>query len=159
MAPADAARALHGSSLNCDLYAELDRRCGCGARDDYLLGYGRKYCERFLRSAGWSAAGLRWRNRTLACLKAELAQELAKSSRACDCARIRTFAFDSHVRCYTARPASVCALPLSDIARIYRVIDTGDLVEPAGVRQILGVTLSCAWQNGNAGARGDAPTR
>jgi hypothetical protein len=144
---------------SCGLYAQLDRRCGCAGADDYLLGYGRKYCERVLRSAGWSAAGLRWRDRTLSCLKAELAHELATSSRACDCAKIRAFAFDSHVRCYTAKPASVCALPLSDIRKIYQIIDARDLVGPAGVKQMLGVTLSCVWQNGNAGARPDDSTR
>src|SRR2546423_692396 len=59
----------------CDLYRALDRRCGCasgGTRaDNYFGGYGEKYCERFMRSGGWSAAGLRWRAQTLSCLKDE----------------------------------------------------------------------------------------
>jgi hypothetical protein len=159
MAPAfnGQARPLHASALDCGLYTQLERRCGCGARDGYLLGYGRKYCERFLHSTGWSAAGLRWRDRTLSCLKDALARKLARSPRTCYCGTIRTFAFDSHVRCYTLQSASVCALPLSDIGKIYQVIDAGDLVDPAGVKQALGVTLSCVWQNRNAGARPDDP--
>jgi hypothetical protein len=153
------ARFTRASSPDCSLYAQLDRRCGCAGADEYLIDYGRKYCERFLRSTGWSAAGLRWRDRTLSCLKQELARELAGSPRACDCGKIRAFAFDSHVRCYTAKPASVCALPLSDIRKIYQIIDAPDLVGPVGVKQMLGVALSCVWQNGNAGARPDDPTR
>ncbi len=41
----------------CDLYRALERRCGCPATENYFGNYGRKYCERFIQSAGWSAAG------------------------------------------------------------------------------------------------------
>src|SRR5437660_854930 len=56
----------------CDLYRALDRRCGCAGSENYLSGYGEKYCERFMRATGWSPAGLRWRAQTLACLQGEL---------------------------------------------------------------------------------------
>src|SRR5882724_811390 len=113
----------------CDLYRVLDRRCGCAAADNYFGGYGEKYCERFMRSGGWSAAGLRWRAQTLACLKDELRHFLAGAP-GCRCATVKTFAFDSHARCYTRQPASVCRLPLSDIARIYALVDGADLIAP-----------------------------
>jgi hypothetical protein len=141
----------------CDLYRALDRRCGCGA-DAYFRGYGEKYCERFMRATNWSPAGLRWRNQTLVCLKNELRQFLARRQ-GCDCAAVKAFAFDSHARCYTRQPSSVCRLPLSDIAHIYALVDAGDLVAPLGSRQTLAITLACVWQNGDAGARPEGPPR
>jgi hypothetical protein len=142
----------------CDLYRELDRRCGCAGADDYFRGYGEKYCERFMRSTGWSAAGLRWRAQTLACLKDDLRHFLKRAS-GCSCASVKAFAFDSHARCYTRKPSSVCRLPLSDIAHIYALVDAPDLIAPLGSRQTLAITLACVWQNGDAGARPDLPSR
>ncbi len=138
----------------CDLYRQLERRCHCPAADNYFGNYGRKYCERFMQ-AGWSPAGLRWRDRTLACLKGELTRFLAHA-RGCGCADVKAFAFASHARCYTAQPASACRLPLSDIARIYSLVDAADLFDPLGMRQTLAITFACVWQNGDAGAM---PTR
>lgn len=135
----------------CDLYRRLERRCHCPATDNYFGNYGRKYCERFMRSAGWSPAGLRWRDRAAACLTGELRGFLAHA-RACGCAEVKAFAFASHARCYTAQPASACRLPLSDVARIYSLVDAGDLFDPLGMRQTLAITFACVWQNGNAGA-------
>src|SRR5262249_47411162 len=68
--PAAAAPPQTARTAACGLYRALDRRCGCAA-DDYFRGYGEKYCERFMHATGWSAAGLRWRNQTLVCLKNE----------------------------------------------------------------------------------------
>lgn len=150
------AAAQAGSHHACDLYRQLDRRCGCAGAEHYFLQYGAKYCERFLGTPGWSAAGLRWRDHTLACLRAGLSRQLARS---CDCASVRTLAFESHARCYTQLPLSVCRLPFADVARIYRIVDAADLLDPLGVRQVLGVTLACVWQNRNAGARPELPGR
>lgn len=142
----------------CGLYRALEKRCGCAAGDNYFGGYGAKYCERFMQSTGWSPAGLRWRAQTLTCLKDELRRFVA-SGRGCNCAGVKAFAFDSHARCYTRAPSSVCRLPLADIAHIYALVDAADLVAPLGSRQTLAITLSCVWQNGNAAARPDDPTR
>ena len=106
--------------------------------------------------AGWSPAGLRWRDRTLACLKGELSGFLARSRGGCGCADVKAFAFASHARCYTAQPASACRLPLADIARIYSLVDASDLFDPLGMRQTLAITFACVWQNGNAEARPDS---
>jgi hypothetical protein len=152
-APAGAAR-----TQACDLYRALDRRCGCAGADNYFGGYGVKYCERFMRSTGWSPAGLRWRAQTLACLKQELRHFLARGQ-GCDCTRVNAFAFDSHARCYTRQQTSVCRLPLSDIAHIYALVDAADLIAPQASRQTLAITLACVRQNGDAGARPDGPPR
>ena len=134
----------------CELYRQLERRCDCPA-NNYFGSYGRKYCERFMLSAGWSPAGLRWRDRTAACLTAELTRFLPRA-RGCGCADVKAFAFESHARCYTAQPASACKLPLSDIARIYSLVDAADLFDPLGMRQTLAITFACVRQNGDAGA-------
>jgi hypothetical protein len=134
----------------CDLYRQLERRCHCPAADNYFGDYGRKYCERFMQP-GWSPAGLRWRDRTLACLKGELTRFVARA-RSCGCAEVKAFAFSSHARCYTAQPASACRLPLADIARIYSLLDAADLFDPPGMRQTLAITFACVWQNRDAGA-------
>jgi hypothetical protein len=141
----------------CAFYRALDKRCGCAGADHYFLQYGERYCTRFMRAV-WSPAGVRWRDRTLACLRDELRRHVAASHGRCDCAAIKSFAFDSYARCYTQQAASVCRLPLADLARIYALIDPGDLLDPAGSRQVLAVALSCVRQNGNAGARPDNPT-
>ena len=153
---ADAAGA---PDARCDFYRRIDRRCACAGRDHYFLSYGQRYCERFVQSTGWSVAGARWRDRTLDCLKDELRRHLRAGSRGCDCATIKAFAFESHARCYTQRARSVCRLPLSDLGHIYRLVDTADLFDPGGSRQVLEITLACIWQNGNAGARPDDPTQ
>jgi hypothetical protein len=48
---------------------------------------------------------------------------------------------------------------LADVALIYRAVDLEALLAPEGSRQILGITLSCVWQNGNAQARPEIPTQ
>jgi hypothetical protein len=161
LTPASApAQGRPATSRACDLYRQLDRRCGCTGTN-YFRDYGEKYCERFVRAAGWSPAGMRWRARTLTCLQNDLRQFLARrifgrQGEGCGSAEVKTFAFESHARCYTQLPASVCRLPLTDISLIYALVDGADLIDPVGSRQTLAITLACAWQNGNAGARPDA---
>jgi len=157
-APTAAAPMRGAPAHACDLYHALEKRCGCAGADNYFGGYGAKYCERFMQSTGWSPAGLRWRAQTLTCLQDALRRFVA-SGRGCNCAGVAAFAFDSHARCYTRSPSSVCRLPLADIAHIYALVDAADLVAPRGSRQTLAIALSCVWQNGNAGARPDDPTR
>jgi hypothetical protein len=109
----------------CVVYRQLDRQCHCAGADHYFLSYGEKYCERFMRTSGWSPAGVRWRDRTMACLARELRTHVGQRRHGCDCATIKSFAFESHARCYTQQPFSACKLPLADLALIYRAIDLG----------------------------------
>jgi hypothetical protein len=130
--------------LSCDMYDRLNQRCNCKGHDNYLLSYGRRYCYRFLTATDWSQLGNEWRNQTLACLQNALIENLAKTTaRVCDCKRLKDFAFQTHVRCYTQQAASVCRLPISDLVTIYRIIDSVDLLDPYGLRQILGVIRIC----------------
>ena len=141
----------------CAVYRQFDRQCHCAGADHYFLSYGEKYCERFMRTTGWSQAGARWRDRTMACLARELRAHIGQRRQGCDCPTIKPSAFESHARCYTHQPSLACKLPLSDIALICRVVDAGDLLGPEGSHQALGITLSCIWQNGNAQARPEIP--
>jgi hypothetical protein len=143
----DGAQGQDVPQLSCGLYDRLAKRCGCNGSDDYFLSYGRKYCERFLHSTDWSAAGVKWRDNTLVCLQRSLRSALARTSRgACDCKKIRDIAWRTHTRCYTQPLASVCRLPLSDLRKIYGIIDASDLLAPSGISQIFTIAGICIQQ-------------
>jgi hypothetical protein len=132
------------SNLSCDLYGRLEQQCNCKGTDNYLISYGRRYCDRFLNSTGWTAAGAKWRDQTLTCLQTSLIQALPRDvSRACDCGKIRDIAWQTHVRCYTQPSASVCQLPFSDLAKIYEIVDASDLFDPRGFSQALAIANAC----------------
>ena len=70
--------------LNCGFYSAcLESKFQCGA-DGYPVGYGEKYCERFMSlntahsvsSSELSPDGIRWRNSTLICLQRALVNTL-----------------------------------------------------------------------------------
>lgn len=143
----EGARKAPPARLSCDVYSQFERRCHCADAGNYFLAYGRKYCERALAEAGWSQAGTLWRNRTLLCLQRALYEAIPKHrAQRCDCQQIKRFAFETHVRCYTQQPTSVCRLPLSDWLTAYRVIDANDLLSEDGTRQILAITQTCLGQ-------------
>jgi hypothetical protein len=145
-APA-AARKVAAVRAGCDVYNQLERRCHCAGAGNYFLGYGRKYCERSLAETGWSQAGVLWRNRTLVCLQRALSEAIPKNrAQRCDCQAIKSFAFDTHARCYTQLPTSICRLPLSDWLIATRIIDNADLLSEDGTRQIASVMATCMGQ-------------
>jgi hypothetical protein len=142
------AQPINRSQLSCDIYDRLNQRCNCKDKDNYLVSYGRRYCYRFLTTTDWSPRGSEWRNQTLACLQTALIEHLAKTStHVCDCKHLKDYAFQTHVRCYTQQAASVCRLPVSDLVTIYRIIDSVDLLDPYGLRQILGVIRICIGES------------
>lgn len=133
---------------------DFPRRCRCEGRHEYFTTYGLKYCNRFMRSRGFSAAGTRWRDLTRSCLQGRISRRLAAmTAPECDCAGMRRFAFASHVACYTRHDPSVCRLPLGDLAEIFRLIDGADLFLSAeGLMQVLAVATIC-------GAEAPQPSR
>jgi hypothetical protein len=136
------------SSLNCDIYNQLDQHCRCEGEENYLIRYGRRYCERFLNATGWTPAGATWRDRTLMCLEDSLTQRLTrKPPDACDCKAIKKIAVETHIRCYTQETASVCRLPFSDWRKIYQIIDARDLFDPEGLSQMMSIWGICAGQH------------
>jgi hypothetical protein len=144
--PDATARAADRARLSCAFYDQLSNSCKCGGKDDYLLSYGRKYCDKFLNSTGWSPAGALWRDRTLVCLQKSLAQKLPRSTGGCDCSKIKEVAFETHIQCYTQASASICRLPSSDIAKIYGIIDATDLFSSSGIKQMISIANICIHQ-------------
>jgi hypothetical protein len=67
---------------SCAVYSTcFERVCNCEATEDrYFISYGKKYCDRFLDATQLSAAGQRWRDRTLVCLQEKIVPHLPLSS-------------------------------------------------------------------------------
>jgi hypothetical protein len=119
---------------SCNVYASCFARycpCDVGSQDEYFISYGEKYCRRFLDVSTFSSAGAKWRDDTLRC------------PNNCNCSKMRTFAFDSHVACYTQANSSICALPLVDVLEIRKVIDAKDLFTSDGWKQMREVAKIC----------------
>jgi hypothetical protein len=146
-AMAQCANSVH---LSCDVYNScFAKYCNCqGGPNEYFLTYGRKYCDRFLGSTGWSAAGDKWRDTTLRCLQESIVPKLDIGDHPhCDCKAMKEYAFKTHVTCYTKTGASVCSLTLGDFRKIAQIIDlTDDLFkDPYGraqARQVLEICRS-----------------
>lgn len=139
------AQCMSTAQPSCQVYTNcFEQNCPCSGADNYFTNYGLRYCQRFLAASGWSAAGERWRDRTLVCLQEAIVPRLPVGApQTCNCSAMKTFAYESHVRCYTQPGASVCDLPLEDVRRIWSVIDTGDLFDAYGLRQMLQVAGIC----------------
>ena len=77
-----------GAHLSCAVYTTcFDKYCPCEATGDgYFIRYGKKYCDRFLASTGWSKKGNKWRNQTLLCLQESIVPKLSITEPPkCDC--------------------------------------------------------------------------
>jgi hypothetical protein len=141
------AQCVNGAHLSCDVYNKcFARYCHCnGTPYEYFLSYGRRYCDRFLASTGWSPAGDKWRDTTLLCLQESIVPKLDISDHpTCDCKAMKEFAFKTHVACYTKPGASICSLSLGDFTKIAHIIDLADdlFKDPYGraqARQILDI--------------------
>ena len=128
----------------CGFYARVSQACGCKDSNNYFLRDGRRYCELFRKSAGWTPAGARWRDRTLVCLQRALARGIVRiPGGRCDCKSAEAIAWQTHAECYTESSASVCRLPFSDIAMIYRLIDDADLFSPLVIGQVVAIAGRC----------------
>ena len=134
--------------LGCNVYNIcFERYCPCSADKNYFTNYGKKYCEKFLGRSDWSAQGATWRDKTLLCLQESIVPKLNfDHPEKCDCAKMKDFAFQTHVSCYSQDSASICRLPASDWAKIIETIDTADLLDSYGARQMLSIVNVCIEQ-------------
>jgi len=111
----------------CSFYEDcLETRYHCGP-DDYPLGYGKKYCNKFNAAKGrFSNQGQTWMLDTMECLQLALVpdavgpQEVEEHGGS-PCDVLRRKAFDSHARCYIE--SGVCALGLEDWMQIVEIVD------------------------------------
>jgi hypothetical protein len=103
---------------NCAFYSScIEPQTDCG-EGGYALGYGEKYCTRYLLDTHFSPAGVAWKTNVMHCLQESLVP-LASESPAPTCDTVLNDAFDSHPHCYTEGP-SICFLPPCRSARSSR---------------------------------------
>lgn len=141
-----AAQCKSSAAQSCAVYSScFEARCKCeNSKYPYFISYGKKYCERFLASTGWSQAGATWRDKTLICLQDKIVPILPDDAILCNCEALKAAAFKIHVACYTQPSASVCDLGIGDWATIYGIIDNHDLFrDPDGRAQTLAVLQIC----------------
>ena len=132
----------------CAFYSQcLESAFPCG-ESGYAIGYGEKYCSRYDVEAGFSAAGVVWRNAVLHCLQEKLVPLLEETS-TLTCDGVTTFAFDSHPGCYTEGP-SICFLPPGDVYNVVKTIDGQDLLSLRSAKQMAAVAGTCLVQLGGA---------
>jgi len=160
-AHARAGLAAGSSSQTCEFYricVEPIYGCGNAPGDEqtYPENYGKKYCTKFADHSWASGKGRTWRDQTLQCLQASLVPWV--QSRKGNCEALTTFAFDSHVPCYTQPGASICELMRpspsdggitargEDLLKIARTPDGSDLLTRRSARQMAGVVEECAGQ-------------
>ncbi|KAJ7188846.1 hypothetical protein C8R46DRAFT_1024085 [Mycena filopes] len=114
---------------SCTFYANcLESRYNCGA-DGYPLGYGQKFCTKFLAEQTLlSAAGQTWMLATLHCLQEALVPDaLGAAGATGSCSALEDKAFGTHAGCYVSN--GVCALPLSDWEAILHIVGVETLVD------------------------------
>lgn len=143
-------------ATSCKVYdACFAKYCPCdGNPNEYFKSYGEKYCSSFLANVNFSDAGKAWRDSTLRCLQEAIVPELDISdSPKCDCAKMKAFAFKSHVDCYTSAGASICDLGNGDLAEIAKTVDAKDLLDHEGWKQMLQVAGKCAQTAPDDGRR------
>ena len=106
----------------CAFYACREAQHPCGT-SGYYLGYGEKYCERFLLvdRPVLSPAGQAFLDAGRDCLMHVIDATIAVDL---ECAQVRTEATVSHVACY--RDNGFCQLPLSDKLTLFASVDRAD---------------------------------
>lgn len=141
---------------SCEYYSCIEEeRLSCGD-SGYALGYGQRYCEKFsaikfnpsfpnAERVVFPVAGNDWRDAVRTCLQEELEVYFFDESAPKDCSTLRTFAFDSHPRCYTSGP-SFCALKPQSVIRIGLTIDAKDLLTAESQKQIFDTAAICDRQ-------------
>lgn len=150
------AQCVNTTTPSCQVYEIcFAKYCPCQGDDDYFLRYGKKYCEAFLGAANFSDAGKKWRDRTLTCLQEKIVPKLDISDNpSCNCGEMRSFAFDTHVSCYTQTGASICDLGADDVLEITRIIEIGDALTADGLKQSKKVAEICSTKAPDAVRRG-----
>src|SRR5436309_1041028 len=75
--PSASAQCSNSIKPSCGVYATcFAKYCPCNGSDEYFLTYGKKYCEKFLGLATFSAEGVKWRDKTLVCLQEAIVPRL-----------------------------------------------------------------------------------
>lgn len=137
---------------DCSWYSAcLERAIPCGA-EGYALGFGEKYCTAF-RAGAFSNAGKIWVTKVMQCLQRALVDDVVEvgafaTSPASSAVCKATFdkAFASHPACYTAKEASICDLPPTDLARVLSTIGLAEILRPRTGLQMVSTAAICVGQ-------------
>ena len=132
---------------SCGVYEScFAHYCDCSSSpDEYMMSYGKAYCEKFLGNADFSDAGKAWRDSTLVCLQEAIVPDLniVEPPQACNCSAMRQKAFDSHVACYTQPGKSICDLPVDDLKQIQSIVAIKDTFSTEGWATMKQITQKC----------------
>lgn len=146
------AACINEARASCDVYEKcFAEKCNCqGDPDEYIVSFGKHYCESFLGRKDLSEQGMRWRDRTLRCLQERVIEVIPLSGSTCNCKNLKSYALSTHVDCYASQPESVCDLPTSDIVAIGETIVLDRAIFKtmreidAAAKQVLGVFYMCS---------------
>ena len=112
---------------SCAFYADcLESRYHCGP-DRYPIGYGQKFCEKFVDNQGeLSARGKTWMLDVMQCLQTTLVPEATGGGAGVTCDSIEKKAFASHAPCYVE--SGLCWLPPTDWLAIVDIVGIDTLL-------------------------------
>lgn len=136
------------SNNSCAYYTCLQADFQCHP-DDYPLGYGKRYCERFQNLCDGKLNDPRiksWIAGTTKCL--QYALEVRRKQLA-SCDEVETYAFDSHPTCYASGSVrnggiSFCSLGPLDWVRIRTsCFNLPDIWSPLGLKQMAKTAILC----------------
>lgn len=130
---------------SCDFYIEcLESEFQCGS-DGYPIGYGYRYCNKFLQYLSrFAPNGQEWVSETLTCLKQALLPVLQRSV---SCSEIYDIAFNSHPDCYER--CGFCDLFLdggnlkANIYGLLQVYEVSDFANLTSIKQVLVTAGKC----------------
>ncbi|KAL4446467.1 hypothetical protein ABPG74_001208 [Tetrahymena malaccensis] len=137
------------TNKDCGWYTNcLENAYNCGS-DGYPVGYGYKYCSRFVEKYNnFSAPAKKWIDGTLSCLKTSLKDTLINNNKY-TCDNVKKIAFDSHPKCYVEN--GFCELfTKADIQEIYSTIlsltsvyQFMDFLSLQSIKQVTVVAYQC----------------
>lgn len=131
---------------DCSYYIEcLEANYHCGP-DGYPVGYGNKYCSKFLQFFDdFPPEGKQWVEKTLTCLKGAI-QPNIKSSLTCQ--NIFDIAFDSHPDCYVQ--SGFCTALLNNMTSMTKalieVYEVKDFLSFTSMKQVVISAGKCGMQ-------------
>ncbi len=132
------------SSEHCLFYPELEDRVQCSdlGKDEYLLSYGKKYCELFLQKRkDWLDPLKAWTIDTSQCLQESI---LENRSRIKTCYELKEYAFDLHPICYKSAGFCTKLKAADQLDVVFAVLDVSVLSEfRRSATQGFNVFLSC----------------
>uniref|UniRef100_A0A914VCW9 Uncharacterized protein n=1 Tax=Plectus sambesii TaxID=2011161 RepID=A0A914VCW9_9BILA len=117
---------------------------GCG-KQGYLIGYGKKYCDRFSANLHrFTSAGIKWVSCVRQCLIDSLTPHYdlyPYSESHSTCGALEQAAFETHVDCYIN--CGFCNICIDNKWALWKSYDIGDFVSLIAWEQVRQVAQKC----------------